>query len=135
MDVLKDSAIDVPDLDECVDTFTVNAKDLELLKIIGGAETLVSIEQVVDELPNDGTGKLNATAFISPAAKKVISGTGNAHDWKTICFYITPIGNDDSEQRRHSDLFLSSLVQPALEELGLTFIRADQIGEPGMITT
>jgi hypothetical protein len=26
-------------------------------------------------------------------------------------------------------------VQPALEELGLTVVRADQIGEPGMITT
>ncbi|OOX26003.1 hypothetical protein Xazr_16825 [Xanthomonas campestris pv. azadirachtae] len=30
---------------------------------------------------------------------------------------------------------MSSLVQPALEELGLTVVRADHIGEPGMITT
>jgi hypothetical protein len=30
---------------------------------------------------------------------------------------------------------MSSLVQPALEELGLTVIRADGIGEPGMITS
>ena len=50
-DVLKDSSIDVPDLDECVDTFTVNVKDLDLLRTIGGAETLISIEQATDELP------------------------------------------------------------------------------------
>jgi hypothetical protein len=31
-DVLKDSDIDVPDPDECVDTFTVNTKDLVKLK-------------------------------------------------------------------------------------------------------
>jgi hypothetical protein len=52
-----------------------------------------------------------------------------------VCFYITPIGAEDSVERKHSDLFMSSLVQPALEELGLTVVRADQIGEPGMITT
>lgn len=41
----------------------------------------------------------------------------------------------DTEERKHSDLFISSLVQPALDELGLKVVRADQIGEPGMITT
>ena len=30
---------------------------------------------------------------------------------------------------------MSSLVEPALEELGLLVIRADKIGEPGMITS
>jgi hypothetical protein len=34
----------------------------------------------------------------------------------------------------HSDLFLGSIIEPAMEELGLTVIRADQIGKPGMIT-
>lgn len=132
-DVLKDSDIDVPDLDECVDTFTVNVKDLDLLRTIGGAETLVSIEQAIDELPNSkgGTPARNLPA----AAQKVLAGSDNPNDWEKICFYITPIGDEGSEQRKHSDLFMSSLVQPALEELGLIVIRADQIGEPGMITS
>ena len=56
-------------------------------------------------------------------------------NWQKICFYITPIGAEDSEERKHADLFMSSLIQPALDELGLTVIRADQIGEPGMITS
>jgi hypothetical protein len=135
-DVLADSAVDVPDLDECVDTFTVNVKDLDLLRTIGGAETLVSVEQVLDELSKEGVSaqqKPNVTA--ASTAKRLNADADVPGDWQKICFYITPIGADDSEERKHSDLFMSSLVQPALEELGLTVVRADQIGEPGMITT
>ncbi len=137
-DFLKDSSIEVPDLDECVDTFIVNAKDLNLLRTIGGAETLVSVDQTIEEIVRNNKGNgasTSAQIAISPEAKKVLAGTNDSHDWQKICFYITPIGAEDSEQRKHSDLFMSSLVQPALEELGLTVIRADQIGEPGMITT
>lgn len=133
-DVLTDSEIDVPDPDECADTFTVNVKDLDLLRTIGGAETLVSIGQVVEELPNDDTGPKQSRSVVTEV-KKVVAGTEAPGDWQKICFYITPIGADDSQERRHSDLFMSSLVQPALEELGLTVVRADQIGEPGMITS
>ncbi|WP_267107277.1 hypothetical protein [Xanthomonas sacchari] len=140
-DVISDSAIDVPDLDECVDTFTVNVKDLDMLRTIGGAETLVSIEQVVEELGRRG-GTEGPTQGASPQAakapqivKKLNDSQGKAADWEQVCFYITPIGAEDSVERRHADLFMSSLVQPALEELGLTVVRADQIGEPGMITT
>lgn len=142
-DVLRDSSITVPDLDECVDTFTVNVKDLELLRTIGGAETLVSINQVLEELTrpgfSDGNAKSNVSRPTIPAAptivKKLSDEPAKASDWHQVCFYITPIGADDSEERKHANLFMSSLVQPALEELGLTVVRADHIGEPGMITT
>lgn len=142
-DVLKDSSIDVPDPDECVDTFTVNVKELDLLRTIGGAETLVAIEQVIEELPKDDSSAATTTALgqptrsVVPAAdvKKATAGQDTPNDWQKICFYITPIGSDGSEERKHSDLFMSSLVEPALAELGLKVIRADKIGEPGMITT
>lgn len=140
-DYLRDSDMQVPDLDECIDTFIVNAKDIGLLRTIGGAETLVSIDQVLEEVPSVGTDgntllgrpvQMQSTPLI---VAKLSQDSSNATDWERICFYITPIGGEDSVERRHSDLFLSSLVQPALEELGLTVVRADQIGEPGMITT
>lgn len=142
-DVLRDSSITVPDIDECVDTFTVNVKDLELLRTIGGAETLVSIDQVLEELTRPGFSDGNVKSIVSglalPAApsivKKLSDEPAKASDWHQVCFYITPIGADDSEERKHANLFMSSLVQPALEELGLTVVRADHIGEPGMITT
>jgi hypothetical protein len=136
-DVLKDSNIEVPDTDECVDTFTVNVKDLGMLRTIGGAETLVAIAQVLEELPDDDAAptSLQVSKWIPTVVKKVAAGQDAPGDWQKICFYITPIGSEDSVERKHADLFMSSLVQPALEELGLIVVRADQIGEPGMITT
>lgn len=138
-DFLRDSNIAVPDLDECVDTFIVNVKDLGLLRTIGGAETLVSIEQALEELPRaDGSPSVQnrpASQSAPPIVKKIAEDLSTVSDWQKVCFYITPIGSEDSVERKHSDLFMSSLVQPALEELGLTVVRADQIGEPGMITT
>ncbi len=86
-DVLTDSEIDVPDPDECVDTFTVNVKDLDLLRTIGGAETLVSIGQVVEELPNDDTGPKQSRSVVpSTVVKKVVAGTEAPGDWQKICF-------------------------------------------------
>ena len=133
-DVLRDSSIEVPDLDECVDTFIVNVKGLELLRTLGGAETLISIDQVIDELTEKTPDASTFKIFSSPRVGDV-SLNENAIDWSKICFYITPIGSEESIERKHADLFMSSLVQPALEELGLTVVRADHIGEPGMITT
>ncbi len=143
-DLLRDSPVDVPDLDECIDTFTVNAKDLGLLRTIGGAETLISVDQALDEMPGEegfpASETSNGTASLKPVVPFIVKKLAesvrvNEIDWQKICFYITPIGSDDSDERKHSDLFLSSLVQPALEELGLTVVRADQIGDAGMITT
>lgn len=134
-DVLRDSSIDIPNVDECVDTFTVNVKDLDLLRTIGGAETLVSIEQVLDELPSEERPARSEGSPPQGAEPKPSPEVVTAKEWKYICFYITPIGADDSEERKHADLFTSSLVKPALDELGLTVVRADNIGEPGMITS
>jgi hypothetical protein len=134
-DVLRDSGTQAPDLDECVDTFIVNAKYLGLLRTIGGAETLITIEQVLDELPSTASQTPHHTPAIAPLVVTQKSAPSISADWESICFYITPIGSEDSVERKHADLFMSSLVQPALEELGLTVVRADQIGEPGMITT
>lgn len=59
--------------------------------------------------------------------------------WKkastTASASISPIGNEDSEQRQHADLFMGSLVEPALDEFGLRLVRADKIAEPGMINS
>ncbi len=41
---------------------------------------------------------------------------------------------EGSIERKHSDLFLGSIVEPALERLNLTVRRADHIESPGTIT-
>lgn len=59
--------------------------------------------------------------------------THSAEDFSKICFYISPIGKEDSEERRHADFLMEYIVKPAVKEFDLTVVRADQIGKPGMI--
>jgi hypothetical protein len=73
---------------------------------------------------------------ISPSSstrKTVAPSAIDGTDWTKVCFYITPIGPEDSEQRKHSDLFLNCLIEPAVRDIGVKVVRADQIGKPGMI--
>lgn len=51
------------------------------------------------------------------------------------CFVIAPIGEDDSETRKRSDKMLKYVISPVAEEQGYEAIRADQISEPGLITS
>ena len=130
-DFLESSSFHIDDPRGCLDIFVVNAKDLGLLQTIGGAETLVSIEQAVEDLPS-GPPAARSLPLPGAGAPDV---TGSATDWEHTCFYVTPIGEENSEQRKHADLFMGSIVQPAMDELNLRVVRADQIGSPGMITT
>jgi hypothetical protein len=52
-----------------------------------------------------------------------------------ICFVIAPIGEADSEPRKRSDQVLKHIIIPATSDCGYKAIRADQISEPGMITS
>ncbi len=52
------------------------------------------------------------------------------------CFVIAPIGDEGSETRERSDQILKYVITPVAEECGYeTPIRADQISEPGIITS
>lgn len=51
------------------------------------------------------------------------------------CFIIAPIGDVDSDTRKRSDQILKHVISPALKECGYKATRADQISEPGMITS
>lgn len=51
------------------------------------------------------------------------------------CFFIAPIGEFDSDTRKRSDLILNYVIAPAVTKCGYKAIRADQISEPGMITS
>jgi hypothetical protein len=134
-DALAEEGYADDELQECVETFIVNAKFLGLLRTIAGSERLVSIEQLVDELPARGP-RLAAGAEAIPTAAPA-NGTEPETadgDWSRICFFAAPIGDQESEMRRHSDLILASLLEPAIEELDLRVIRADGIDRPGVIT-
>lgn len=139
-DTIREKDPDVVDAKECIDIFVVNCRYLGLLQSIAGAETLVSEDARRDELRRElpakdiAIGGLPTTFHLSkePDALRTADKTGG---WDEKCFYITPIGEDASEERRHSDLYLSYLVEPALRGLKLSVIRADQIGNAGLITS
>jgi hypothetical protein len=128
-DHLRDQGVYESDAKECVDTFVLNCKFVGLLKALGGAERLVPIENVLDELPSGAPSPVSGVRFIGDEKAEP-----EPVDWESVCFYVAPIGDEDSEERRHSDLFLGSLVEPAVADLGLHVVRADGIGRPGMIT-
>lgn len=58
----------------------------------------------------------------------------SARPYEKMCFVITPIGEDDSEQRRHANMVLRNVIEPVVAELGLVAVRADQIDRAGLIT-
>lgn len=50
------------------------------------------------------------------------------------CFLIAPIGESGSEVRRHADMLLQMVVEPACIELGYQLVRADRLVRSGSIT-
>lgn len=56
------------------------------------------------------------------------------YNWSLTCFFVTPLGEEGSEQRKHADLILKHVVNPVAEEFGLQVVRADKIERSGLIT-
>lgn len=130
-DFLLEAGYADEEIQECIDTFTVNAKHAGVLKLLSGAEQLLKLDHALDELPGRVAPALVANG---PVARPGPVSVGGEPDWGKVCFYVTPIGADDSAERKHSDLFLGSIVEPALADFDLSVVRADQIGKAGMIT-
>ena len=136
-DTLREHEVDENIIDSLVDNFVVNAEHVGILQTLAGAERLVSIEHALEKLSKsqfqseNNEGSLPPTVVGTQIAGIVTSGNSS---FDSTCFYITPIGEDNSEARKHSDLFLGSIVEPAIEPLGLKVVRADAIDQPGLIT-
>jgi len=137
VDAAREFAIPEELAEEAVDTFVVNLRFVGLLQTLSGAERIVSIEHLLDSLPASSTQASSSPAGIISSAQARSSGslmTADNAQYESTCFYVTPIGEEGSEQRRHSDLFLGSIVEPALEQFHLKVVRADAIDKPGTIT-
>jgi hypothetical protein len=136
-DLSKEKGVPAEDAKECVENFIVNAKYLGILRPISGAERIISIEQAIEELPASPQAPTDQVGIGSKTEEEHLAPSGSPsrdQDFDQTCFYISPIGEEGSDHRIHADLFLGSLVEPALEEFHLKVVRADKIGKPGMIT-
>lgn len=140
IDAVKDLEVPAALAEEAVDTFVVNMRFVGLLQTLSGAERIISVEHYLDGLPSGSTPversrlRQPIPAGHSDAPVRAELVTAIHAEFDTTCFYISPIGEDGSEHRRHSDLFVSSIVEPALDSFGLKLIRADSIDKPGTIT-
>lgn len=129
IDAAKDADIDADHAAEAVDTFVVNLRFAGLLRTLSGAERIISLDMLLGDLPAASITPGQVSAH--PATQLV---TSEHAQFESTCFYIAPIGDEGSDPRKHSDLFLGSIVEPALEPFQLTVIRADAIDKPGIIT-
>jgi len=131
IDAAKDAGIDEDHAAESVDTFVVNLRFVGLLRTLSGAERIITVDMLLGDLPAAPAGS-PAGAIVASQSTSVI--TSEHAQFESTCFYIAPIGDEGSDARKHSDLFLGSIVEPALEPFKLTVIRADAIDKPGVIT-
>lgn len=140
---LVDAMIEIgipPELgEEAVDIFIVNLRFVGLLQVLSGAERVVSIDHLLDSLPSGGSlsRERQSTSVIGPQAPSKDAPAQfdtEIANLDNVCFYIAPIGAANSDARKHSDLFLGSIVEPAIMSLGLKVVRADSIGQSGIIT-
>ena len=155
-DAFVEAGIEADQVNQAVEIFLANARDLGLVRTISGSEHLVSVDGVIDTITPDPSptpaaplaGNVLAAGSGMGNVVHIGSLSGSTHttpippvstaartDLSKTCFIVSPIGSTDSEQRKHADLVLTALIEPALADLGLTAVRADQIGSPGLITS
>jgi len=127
--ILKEKRVPEKYVNEAVDTFVLNARFIDLIRTEAGVERLLSFETRWGGIAERAEGR----AIVTEPSKKAIAKEA-AVPWPKVCFYISPIGDEGTEQRKHSDFFLHQIVEPAMEGFGLQIVRADAIGKPGMIT-
>ncbi|MBS1858311.1 MAG: hypothetical protein JST11_23270 [Acidobacteria bacterium] len=111
---------------EAMDIIVANGKYAGIFEETGeGQPPVVRVTDVpTGELP---------TAVDHKAVSAPEAATGSTA-WEKICFYITPLGEDGSEERRHANMMLNHVVRPVFKEHGFTVVRADEIAKTGLIT-
>lgn len=139
VDKIKEFDVAADAAEEAVDTLIVNLRDVGLLKTLSGAERVISIDMRLDELPSKqerAPQPLSESGGYHADRPEVFHPviTADRADYETTAFYISPIGEEGSDTRRHADLFSASVVEPALEQYKLKLLRADGIDSPGIIT-
>jgi hypothetical protein len=142
LDFVSDKGIAADNVAECVQTFLANARDLGLLRNYAGAERLLSFETVLEEVGESSPGAPMAAtlAAVIDRPRDALAGSpaaviAAASDLSDVCFVIAPIGDEGSIDRKHSDLVLGSLIEPALEKgFALRIVRSDKISKPGVIS-
>ena len=98
VEAMRDSLDDMNEGDRapCVDIFVQNAKFVGILQTKEGAEFVASLEDAA-------TKTFAPTALIPQLATLPVNQPMTGEDFDSVCFFIAPIGADDSEHGRPED--------------------------------
>ncbi|WP_236473676.1 hypothetical protein [Mesorhizobium muleiense] len=134
--ILEDAAVEagIPEhlKKECIEIFVVNLRFVGLLQTLSGAERILTVDHALDSIPSGASAAGRQHVQARTSAENPLTVHSDVQ-FDRICFYIGPIGDPDSDQRKHSDLILETLVRPAMEQFGIEVKRADEIHNPGLI--
>jgi hypothetical protein len=112
--------------DEAIAIITENATSSGIL-VVKGTQTYIQF--------GDGGTRLATSINQGTTTPSVSDENESAEgEWNDTCFFITPIGDEGSEQRKHSDMVLKHLVSPVAAEHKLKVVRSDKIEKAGLIT-
>jgi hypothetical protein len=114
IDAIKEFGVAEEFAEEGVDTFIVNLRFVELLQTLSGADRIVSLDHLLDSLPasrlkSDLNQPLPAIGDPASGPRRAVITQGAA-SYETTCFYITAIGDEGTDERKHSDLFLGNIA-------------------------
>lgn len=127
------AALDAGDRKACADVFTSNVKFLEMLVDRDGAQYLMTLDEWLGQKGASpaGIGSAPVGTFVDGTPSP---SNDAAVDFDKICFVISTIKDEGSAQRKHADMILNQYIDRALVGTGLEAVRADKIGDPGMIS-
>jgi len=135
VDKAKELGIEEEQAEELINLFIENLKFVGLLKVLSGAERIITLDYLLDELPtvlSKQSVNIKNKQTENTCSEEIMNETGV--NFEKTCFYITPIGEEESEIRNHADLFYGTFIEPIAEKFNLELVRADRIDKPGFIT-
>lgn len=95
-DFLREEGNQEAEIQECIDTFTVNAKFVGVLRVIAGAERLLAIDHALDEPPGGSAPEVEPAVVLSLRERTDSTvAVADAPDWSRIGFYVSGIGDED----------------------------------------
>lgn len=109
-----------------------------VLEHSGGKRTIrLESSSITDALKDEEKRKYSETKETEGEAEpseRNIDNSSDVPDVEKACFYITPIGEESSSERKHADMLLKHLVEPAFSKFNIQVVRADKIGRSGLIS-
>lgn len=119
IDSLGELGLDEAYCEDGAEFFIENVRYIGLIKLLSGAECIVPIDQLIEE----SVGKeIHCEKNENKAEEENVQINGTS-EWDKICFYISPIGSENSDERKYLVLFLESIVSPAIEGFGFKVVR------------